>query len=101
MEKARISRAIPPNTPISQSGRCGAKAMPKDDIALLFPQPFQQRRHVDLIGLVIAGHSIDYEVDPEPNCLFPLRFPAWHNGRERVAALVPRPGCSPIIAAHD
>src|ERR1051326_9326504 len=75
--------------------------MLRDDIALLFPQPFEQRRHVDLIGLVIARHSIDYDVDPKPNRPLPLRFAPRYNRRYRIAPLVPCPRRSPIISTHD
>src|SRR5258708_12781229 len=78
----------------------GAKAIPKDDISL-FPKPFEQRRHVDLIGFVIPGHSIDHDVDPKANRHLTLLFAARYDCGERVAAFIAGPARRPIITPHD
>jgi len=66
-----------------------------------FPQPFEKRRHVDLIGFVIPGHSIDHDIDPEANRHLTLLFAAGHDRGERISALIAGPSRRPIIAAHE
>src|ERR1700693_5178095 len=78
--------------------------MPKEDMSgasVLFSQPFQQGGHVHLIGLVIAGHSIDHDIDPEADGHFSLSLAAWNNRSDWFAPLVARPGRGPVIAPHD
>ena len=46
--------------PMSGQDSKGAKA--KSQLMLL-PEPFEQRRHMHLVGLVVAGQRIHHDVD--------------------------------------
>ncbi len=76
--------AQPPPT-ARRRGTSGAKAMPKLTMRLLLPQPFEQRRHVDLVGLVVAGQRVHHDVDAGAEGEFALARLARHHRQHRLA----------------
>lgn len=54
-----------------------------------------------LISFVIAGQCVHHPVDPESVGHLALAFAAWHDGGQRSAELVDRPGARKIIGADD
>src|SRR5438132_1093546 len=61
----RIERAnaTPAAAHTMAAGTRGENEMPKFNASLSLPEPFEQSRNVDLIGLVIAGERIHHNVD--------------------------------------
>ena len=56
---------------------------------LLLPQPFEERRHMDLVRLVIAGERIHDEVDAEAFGRLALKFAAGLTGIAECRGGVP------------
>ena len=95
-ESLSHSRGDPPiggrRSPASSQGggRSGA--------VISLSQPLQQRRHMHLVALVVAGQRIHHEVDPEPVGQRALPGAA---GDDRVGlrpGVVDRPGRRPVMA---
>src|SRR5207244_6271927 len=64
-------------------------------------EPLEDRRHVHLVGLVVAGQHIHDQVDAEAQRHFALRLAARHHREGRPALAVDGPGAGPIVAADD
>src|SRR6202022_5162258 len=64
-------------------GTSGVNAMPYCMIALLLPEPFDQRRRVHLVGLVVAGQRIHHDVDAGAEGEFALRGAARRQRQHR------------------
>jgi len=52
----------------------------RDQFTLL-PQPFEQHRHVDLIGFIVAGQHVHYDVDAGAQRVDPLHGIGRHRGQ--------------------
>src|SRR5262252_450600 len=65
------------------------------------PQPLQDRRHVHLIALVVAGQCIHPEVHAEPVGERPLPRPTRDHGIWIAPPTIHRPGRRPVVAADD
>src|SRR5262245_17021848 len=67
----------------------------------LLPQPLEDRRHMHLIGLVVARQRIHHEVDAEAVGHLPLPLAARDGGEHRSLIVVESPGAGPVVAADD
>src|SRR5262249_10549393 len=94
--RARQSEACPPiRHPGGHASLCPRYKF------LLLPEPFEQRRNMDLIGLVVAGQSIHDDVDAGAEREFALARFAGHQGQHRLAVGACRPGAGQIIRRYD
>src|SRR5687767_9755605 len=64
-------------------------------------QPFQDRRHVHLIGFVVAGQRIHDDVDAEAKGHLALPLAAGRHREQGLAEFVGRPGSGIIVAADQ
>src|SRR3984957_15785488 len=83
------------------SATSGANAIPRFKISLLLPQPFQQRRHVHLIGFVIAGQRVHDDVDAGAERQLALARLAFHHRQHGLAVGPRRPGAGQIVRGDD
>src|SRR5258708_36207488 len=68
---------------------------------LLLSQPLEQRRNMDLIGLVVAGQRVHHDVDAGPEGEFALARLALDQ-RKHVLTVRPRcPGARKITRGDD
>src|SRR5579862_7677198 len=65
------------------------------------PQTLEQRRRVDLIGLVVAGQGVHHDIDAEAERHFPLIVAAGRNVGELPPLVVDGPRSRPVVAADD
>src|SRR5436853_7464618 len=61
------------------------------------PQPFEQGRHVHLVGLVVAGQRVHDDVDAGAEGHLALALAAGHHRIERLVTIVARPGGGEIV----
>src|SRR5580700_8338221 len=83
------------------SATSGANAIPRFKLSLLLPQTLEQRRHMDLIGFVIAGQRVHDDVDAGAErklALARLAFDHWQHG---LAVGPRRPGAGEIVRGDD
>src|SRR5690606_18788901 len=86
-------------TAISCHDRSGSK---DSDQFILLPQPFKQDRHVDLIGLVVAGQHVHDDVDAGAQRIDALHRIVWHCRQQRGTVGPDRPGAGEIVCRdHD
>src|ERR1700722_7171784 len=78
------------------SATSGANAIPRFKISLLLPQSLKQRRHVHLIGFVIAGQRVHDDVDAGAECELALARLALDHRQHGLAVGPCRPGAGPI-----
>src|SRR5580692_10893123 len=71
------------------SATSGANAIPRFKLSLLLPQSLEQRRHVHLIGFVIAGQRVHDDVDTGAERKLALALLAFHH-RQHGLAVGPR-----------
>src|SRR5215472_5720052 len=65
------------------------------------PQPLQQRRNVDLIGLVVAGERVHHDVDAGAERELALARLAGDERQHRLPVLAHRPGAGEIVRGDD
>ena len=78
-----------------------AEAVRNQELAALLTEPFQQRRNVDLVGLVVAGECIHDDVDAGAEGQFALARIGGHRRIEEAAVRRRRPCGGEIIAGDD
>src|SRR6202035_1036423 len=83
------------------SATSGANAIPRFKISLLLPQTLEQRRHVHLIGFVIAGQRVHDDVDTGAEREFALARLAFHHRQHGLAVGPRRPGAGQIVRGDD
>src|ERR1700722_7011740 len=83
------------------SATSGANAIPRFKLALLLPQPLEQRRHVHLIGFVIAGQRVHDDVDAGAERQLALARLAFHHRQHGLAVGPRRPGAGQIVRGDD
>src|SRR5271154_3038291 len=79
----------------------GANATPKFTFVLLLPEPFKQRRHVHLVGLVVAGERVHHDVDAGAECDFALARLAFDHRQHGLAVGLHSPGAGEIVGGDD
>src|SRR5262249_10731677 len=67
----------------------------------LLSQPFEQRRNVDLIGLVVAGERVHHDVDAGAEREFALARLGGDEREHGLAVLAHRPGAGEIVRRDD
>src|SRR5262249_47507664 len=80
-------------------GTRGVNAIPY--CMTLLPQPFDQRRHVHLVGLVIAGQRVHHDVDAGAEGEFALAHVATRHRQHRLAIGTQRPGAGEVVGSDD
>src|SRR5947199_111636 len=80
------------------AGTRGVNAMP---YCMLLPQPFDQRRRVDQVGLVVAGQRVHHDVDAGTEGEFALARLARRQRQHRLAVGADRPGAGKIVRGDD
>src|SRR5580700_2496909 len=83
------------------SATSGANAIPRFKSFLLLPQTLEQRRHVHLIGFVVAGQGVHDDVDPGAECKLALARLAFHHRQHGLAVGPRRPGAGQIVRGDD
>src|SRR5580693_2660657 len=83
------------------SATSGANAIPRFKLALLLPQTIEQRRHVHLIGFVIAGQRVHDDVDAGAERKLALARLAFHHRQHGLAVGPRRPGAGQIVRSDD
>src|SRR6202035_5722275 len=83
------------------SATSGANAIPRFKISLLLPQTLEQRRHVHLIGFVIAGQRVHDDVDAGAERKLALAWLAFDHRQHGLAVGPARPGAGPIARGDD
>src|SRR5437868_15014724 len=64
-------------------------------------EPFEDRRYVHLVRLVVAGQHVHDEIDPKAQRHLALWLAARHDGIARPALAVDGPGAGPVITAGN
>src|SRR5215471_6639508 len=64
-------------------------------------QPFEQRRNVDLVGLVVAGERVHHDVDAGAEREFALTRLGGDERQHGLAVLAHRPGAGEIVGGDD
>src|SRR3989337_2607971 len=67
----------------------------------LLPEPFEQGRHMHLIGLVVAGQRVHDDVDAASVGKLPLALVSADDGIKRLAPRSDRPGGRKIVGRDD
>src|SRR5579863_8997812 len=75
----------------------GANATPRFTLALLLAEPFEQRRHVNLIGFVIAGQRLHHDVGAGAERKLALARLAFDHRQHGLAVGGDRPGAGHIV----
>src|SRR5580704_485856 len=83
------------------SATSGANAIPRFNISLLLPQTLEQRRHVHLIGFVIAGQRVHDDVDAGAERKLALARLALDHRQHGLAVGSRRPGAGEIVRGDD
>src|ERR1700734_621643 len=83
------------------SATSGANGIPRFKLSLLLPQPLEQRRHVHLIGFVIAGQRVHDDVDAGAERKLALTRLAFHHRQHGLAVGPRRPGAGEIVRGND
>ena len=83
------------------AGTSGAKATPRFTSVLLLPQPLKQRRHVHLVGLVVAGQRVHHDVHPGAEGEFALARLAFDHRQRRLSVRLNRPGAREVVGGDD
>src|SRR5436853_3442728 len=65
------------------------------------PQPFEQGRHVHLVGLVVAGQRVHDDVDAGAEGHLALALATGHHRVERLIAVVERPSSGEIVGGDQ
>ena len=69
--------------------------------SLLLPQPLEQRRHVHLIRLVVAGERVHDDIDAGAERHFPLARLALDHRQHRLAVGPRRPGAGKVVRRNE
>src|SRR5438045_8424911 len=64
-------------------------------------EPFENRRYVHLVRLVVAGQHVHDEIDPKAQRHLALWLAARHDGIARPALAVNGPGAGPDLTADN
>src|SRR2546421_12878467 len=64
-------------------------------------EPFENRRYVHLVRLVVAGQHVHDEIDPKAQRHLALWLAARHDGIAPPALAVDGPGAGPVITADN
>src|SRR5580704_9032481 len=83
------------------SATSGANAIPRFKLALLLPQTLEQRRHVHLIGFVIAGQRVHDDVDAGAERKLALARLALDHRQHGLTVGPRRPGAGQIVRSDD
>src|SRR5579864_1649493 len=83
------------------SATSGANAIPRFKISLLLPQSLEQRRHVHLIGFVVAGQRVHDDVDAGAERKLALARLALDHRQHGLAVGSRRPGAGEIVRGDD
>src|SRR5437763_17078732 len=70
-------------------------------LARSLTEPFENRRYVHLVRLVVAGQHVHDEIDPKAQRHLALWLAARHDGIARPALAVDGPGAGPVITADN
>src|SRR5262245_37622883 len=104
--RERLSRSRAPITTIAASaiqstmvGTRGVNAIPY--CMALLSQPFDQRRRVHLVGLVVTGQGVHDDVDPGAEGVFALAHVAAGDRQHRLAVGAQRPGAGEVVGGDD
>src|SRR5258706_16021709 len=85
----------------TSEGTSGVNAMPYCMSPLLLPEPFDQRRRVHLVGLVVSGQRVHHDVDAGAEGEFALPGLAWSKRQHWLAVGAQRPGAGKIVGGDD
>src|SRR5580692_8135639 len=96
--KAAITAMAATASQSTSEGTSGVNAMP---YCMLLSQPFDQRRRVHLIGLVVAGQRVHHDVDAGTEGEFALLRLARGERQHRLAVGADRPGAGEIVRGDD
>src|ERR1700675_1583380 len=97
--RAAITRMAASATHSTRVGTRGVNAMPY--CMPLLSQPLDQRRRVNLIGLVVAGQGVHHDVDAGAEGKFALARFARRQRQHRLAIRADRPGAGEIVRGDD
>ena len=97
-ERATSDRRRAPRRCAASSGQRQERRRRTMLEAASLAEPLEQRRHVHLVGLVVAGQRVHHDVDAGAEGHLALALVAGHGRVERLAALVDRPGAGEIVA---
>src|ERR1700722_3705775 len=79
----------------------GANATPRFTFALLLPEPLEQRRHVYLVGLVVAGQRVHDDVDAGAERKLALTRLAFEHRQHGLAVGLHRPSAGEVVRGDD
>src|SRR5947207_4703621 len=65
------------------------------------PESLEQGRHMDLVGLVVAGQRVHDDVNAGAESHLALALAAGHHRIERLVAIVARPGRGEIVGGDE
>src|ERR1700680_3901018 len=65
------------------------------------PEPFEQRRHVHLVGLVVAGEYVHHDVDADAEGELALARLAGHERQQRLAVAADGPGAGEVVGRNE
>src|SRR6267142_3527774 len=82
----------------TSEGTRGVNAMP---YCMLLPEPFDQRRRVHLVGLVVAGQRVHHDVDAGAEGEFALAQFARAQRQHRLAVGTQSPGAGEVVRGDD
>src|SRR3954447_19271767 len=104
--RERPSSSSAPITTIAASathstmvGTRGVNAIPY--CMALLPQPFDQRRRMHLVGLVVAGQRVHHDVDAGAEGVFALPGFAGRQRQHRLPVRSERPGAGKVVGGDD
>src|SRR5882672_10486551 len=87
--------------PQHRVGNQGGKGDTETQHVLLLAEPLEQSRHVDLIGLVVAGERVHHDVDAGAERELALTRLARHQGEHGLAVGSRRPGAGEVVRRDD
>src|SRR5215510_9757682 len=104
--RERLSRSRAPITTIAASAIQSTMVGTRGVNAILYcmallPQPFDQRRRVHLVGLVVAGERVHHDVDAGAEGEFALADVAARHRQHRLAVRTQRPGAGQVVRGDD
>src|SRR6478736_7058530 len=83
------------------SGTRGAQATPRFTSVLLLPEPFEQRRHVHLVGFVVTGQRVHDDVHAGAERELSLAGLAFDHWQRRLPVRLDRPGAGKVVGGDD
>src|SRR5262249_8872446 len=86
---------------VRKSGKPDLRGASRRMRPALLSQPFEQRRNVDLVGLVVAGERVHHDVDAGAEREFALARLGGDERQHGLAVLAHRPGAGEIVRRDD